>query len=85
MQLTRSKTNEDNKVATTLVWWIPLHTVEHAAVRACNRDMTLQYFVWICHALLFSASDAQEDDGAVLVQDLDQIGLVRLFSMIPPS
>lgn len=61
----------------TLVWWIDLSHMQAKDIKAYDRDVTLLYFVWICHAVLFKS------ETLVLVENLQKIGIIQLFTMIP--
>jgi len=61
----------------TLVWWIDMASIKNKDIKAYDHDLTLLYFVWVCHAVLFKS------ETLVLVENLEKVGMFQLFTMIP--
>jgi len=71
MQLTYSKDS-------TAVWWIDLAAVQSKNVKSFNHDLTMLYFVWACHFVMF-----QKTDGMILMENVHNVGMIHLFTMVP--
>ena len=68
------------KSGSTLVWWFDVTTIDIKAVKRFDHDITIKYFVWICHYMLF-----QDFEDVILMENLEGLNMIETFTMVPPD
>jgi len=75
----QASTTEDGRYC----WWFDMGKMDLEGIKTCDHQDQLRYMVWFSHLVMFD-SNAQ-DNGILLIEDLDQIGFWSAMTLIPPD
>lgn len=73
----QSTHTEDGRLA----WWFNMGKMDKEAIKSMPVQEHMRYGVWFCHLVMFDTK--AQDNGVVLLEDLDKMGFWSMATLMP--